>query len=98
MSDNRSRALARNRQRARRARDRVGLKRYVVILDELTVEAGLVGAGLVPESRADNREAAEAVFSKLLTRWLARRSVTRDDVAPQNRVDPSVYKRRQVKR
>jgi hypothetical protein len=36
--------------------------------------------------RADDREAAEAVFSKLLSKWLERRSVTRDNSPRKNRV------------
>jgi hypothetical protein len=89
MSDTRSRTLARDRQRAHRARQRVGLMRYTVELDEVTVEAALVGTGLLPEARADDREAAAAIFTKLLTRWLERRSVTRDNVTSTNRVDLS---------
>jgi hypothetical protein len=49
MSDNRSRTLARDRQRAYRARQRVGLRHYTVVLDEILVEDGLVTIGLLPE-------------------------------------------------
>jgi hypothetical protein len=85
MSD-KSRALARNRQRARRARQRVGLRHYTVVLDEVLVEDGLIGAGLVPESRADDHEAAALIFTKLLSKWLERRSVTRNNSPREDRV------------
>jgi hypothetical protein len=72
----RSRTLARDRQRAYRARQQVGLRHYTIVLDEVLVEDGLVGTGLLPEARADDREAAAEIFAKLLTKWLERRSVS----------------------
>jgi hypothetical protein len=49
-------------------------------LDEVAVESALVTIGLLPEARADDREAAALIFTRLLTKWLERRSVTRDNV------------------
>lgn len=89
MSDaDRQRQLARDRKRTQRARERAGLSHYVVALDSVLVEAGLVAAGLLPEARADDRELAAAIFGRLLTKWLQRRdSVTRDNTPSKIGVD-----------
>jgi hypothetical protein len=53
----------------------------VVRFDEIAVEDGLVAGGFLPEARADDRSAAEAISARLLNRWLARQRDKRD-IAP----------------